>query len=162
MNIFFLDRDPKTCAQSHCDKHVVKMTLETAQMLCTAHRTLDGNWGNNHLYKSTHIAHPSCKWVRDSIQHYVWTADLFYWLSWTYHQRYNREHKSFTDFWTSLERPPVKIEDNGWTDPPQCMDDCYKRPNTVDAYRTYYSCAKSPIAEWNFSQRPAWMDLNYA
>ena len=43
MNIFYLDRDPKIAAQLACDKHVVKMILESAQMLCTAHRVLDGD-----------------------------------------------------------------------------------------------------------------------
>lgn len=42
MNIFFLDLDPKTCAQYHCDKHVVKMIVEYGQLLSTAHRVLDG------------------------------------------------------------------------------------------------------------------------
>ena len=37
MNIFFLHFDPKTCAQMHVDKHVVKMILESVQLLCSAH-----------------------------------------------------------------------------------------------------------------------------
>ena len=43
MNIFYLDRDPVIAAQMMCDKHVVKMILESAQMLSTAHRVLDGD-----------------------------------------------------------------------------------------------------------------------
>ena len=43
MNIFYLDRNPKVAAEMHCDKHVVKMILESAQMLCTAHRVLDSD-----------------------------------------------------------------------------------------------------------------------
>jgi hypothetical protein len=42
MNIFYLDKDPIKAAEYSCDKHVVKMILESAQMLCTAHRVLDG------------------------------------------------------------------------------------------------------------------------
>jgi len=42
LNLFYLDRDPQLCAQMHCDKHVVKMILEYAQLLSTAHRLLDG------------------------------------------------------------------------------------------------------------------------
>jgi len=42
MNIFYIDRDPVIAAQMSCDKHVVKMILESAQMLCAAHRVLDG------------------------------------------------------------------------------------------------------------------------
>ena len=37
MNIFVLDNDPKKCAEAHCNKHVVKMILEHAQLMCTAH-----------------------------------------------------------------------------------------------------------------------------
>ena len=43
MNIFYLNRDTKICAQEHCDKHVVKMIVEYAQLMSTAHRILDGN-----------------------------------------------------------------------------------------------------------------------
>lgn len=42
MNIFVLDRDPYIAAQMHCDKHVIKMICEYAQLLSTAHRQLDG------------------------------------------------------------------------------------------------------------------------
>ena len=43
MNIFYLSTNTDECARYHCDKHVVKMILETAQMLSTAHRVLDGD-----------------------------------------------------------------------------------------------------------------------
>ena len=43
MNIFYLDTRPKEAAMMHCDKHCVKMILETAQLLSTAHRELDGD-----------------------------------------------------------------------------------------------------------------------
>ena len=42
MNIFYLHKKPEISAQLHCDKHVVKMIIEYAQMLSTAHRMLDG------------------------------------------------------------------------------------------------------------------------
>ena len=42
MNIFYLDRHPKICAEYHCDKHTVKMIIEYAQLMSTAHRVLDG------------------------------------------------------------------------------------------------------------------------
>ena len=43
MNIFYLHPDPTIAAQMMCDKHVLKMVLETAQLLSTAHRELDGD-----------------------------------------------------------------------------------------------------------------------
>ena len=79
MNIFYLDKDPKTCAEMHCDKHVVKMIIEYAQLMSTAHRVLDGDpyvsqtlggrriqrWKHpiakmeKTLYKASHVKHPS-------------------------------------------------------------------------------------------------------
>ena len=49
MNIFYLHENPEICAEYHCDKHVVKMILETAQMLSTAHRIIDGELGAKFL-----------------------------------------------------------------------------------------------------------------
>ena len=64
MNIFYLDRDPVKAAQVQYNKHVVKMILESAQMLCTAHRY----YGNENVpYKSAHINHPSSIWCRDCL-----------------------------------------------------------------------------------------------
>ena len=42
MNIFMLDENPQTNVEMHCDKHVVKMVIEYAQLMSTAHRVLDG------------------------------------------------------------------------------------------------------------------------
>ena len=71
MNIFVLDDDPKTCAMYHCDKHVVKMILETAQMICTTHHLI-GSYDYDIPYKSTHINHPCNRWLRDSVENYNW------------------------------------------------------------------------------------------
>lgn len=60
MNIFYLDKDPKLCAQYHCDKHVVKMILESAQLLCTAVNEAAGK--EVAPYKSTHVNHPCSIW----------------------------------------------------------------------------------------------------
>ena len=43
MNIFFLHRDPRIAARYHCDKHVIKMIIESAQMLYCAHRLAEPN-----------------------------------------------------------------------------------------------------------------------
>ena len=60
MNIFYLDRDPKIAAEMHCDKHVVKMILESAQMMRTAHRVLDGDTYADKIkfYKMAYKNHP--------------------------------------------------------------------------------------------------------
>ena len=79
MNIFYLDEKPLTAARMHCDKHVVKMIIESAQMLSTAHRTLDGNdyADRMNLYKATHKNHPANIWVRESAENYLCLYNLF-------------------------------------------------------------------------------------
>ena len=44
MNIFVLDESPVTSAQMQCDKHIVKMPLETAQMLCSVWHRYGVGW----------------------------------------------------------------------------------------------------------------------
>jgi len=80
MNIFYLDHNPVLCAQYHCDAHVVKMILESAQLLSTAHRETDSPYAD-FCYKSTHKNHPSAIWVRESTDHYSWLFELFKELS---------------------------------------------------------------------------------
>ena len=76
MNIFYLDHDPRIAAKYHCDKHVVKMILESAQMLATAHRVVDKN-DDDILYREAYKNHPSTKWVRSNLYHYTWLWSLF-------------------------------------------------------------------------------------
>ena len=94
MNIFYLDRDPQIAAQMMCDKHVVKMILESAQMLSTAHRVLDGDEyaDKNGLYKKAHVNHPSSEWVRCSYQQYKWLYDHMVALMEEYTYRYGKHH----------------------------------------------------------------------
>jgi hypothetical protein len=168
MNIFYLDKDPKLAAQMHCDKHVVKMILETAQLLCTAHRELDGVSSINsygdigqpyheiELYKSTHKNHPSAVWVRNSASHYSWTCQLFIWLCEEYLYRYKRQHATDAKFRWVLGNHPKNIPLDAFTPPPQCMPDEFKRPDVVDAYRAYYKGAKASICKWTNREVPSW------
>ena len=155
MNIFFLDIDPKTSASYHCDKHVVKMIIESAQLLSTAHRELNPDAVDD-LYRATHKNHPTAKWVRSSKDHYKWTYELFAHLSMEYTKRYGKTHKSWKNLKRHLYNLPLNIPTEGWVDPPQCMPDHCKKIDTVDAYRNYYMLEKSNIAKWNYSQTPDW------
>src|ERR1700761_7698925 len=95
MNIFVLDLDPKTCAKYHCDKHVVKMILETAQLLCNAQRKCGINPKIRiELYKETHKNHPCSIWASQSIKNYEWLSTLGIFLCDEYTERYNKIHKS--------------------------------------------------------------------
>ena len=76
MNIFYLHNDPRIAAKYHCDKHVVKMILESAQMLSTAHRIIDKS-DDDILYREAYKNHPSTIWVRSGLYHYKWLQSLF-------------------------------------------------------------------------------------
>ena len=158
MNIFYLDKRPDDAAEMHCDKHCVKMILEYAQMLSTAHRELDGNVPDI-LYKSTHKNHPSTIWTRSSKQHYDWLFRLFRMLSAEYTLRYGKIHKTWEKLRKILETAPKNIVENGWSDPPQCMPDHCKKPDTIDAYRNYYLTEKASFSTWNYSKQPTWWVL---
>ena len=159
MNIFYLHDDPYPCAVMHCDKHVVKMVLESAQMLSTAHRILDGDeFADRYsLYKAAHVKHPSSIWVRQSAKNYQWLVDLWYNLGQEYSLRYEgRIHKSSS--LGALTTLPVNIpQDVEFSPPPQCMPDEFKQEDTVQAYRDYYCGEKADFAQWHvFPHAPAW------
>ena len=156
MNIFYLDKNPQTAAAMHCDKHCVKMVLEYAQLLSTAHRVLDGDNAPLDLYKIAHKNHPSTIWVRSSKQHYDWLFRLFRKLTIEYGIRYGRIHNSWKKLNRYLEFAPKNIKDKGWTDPPQCMPDHCKEKDTIQAYRKYYLLEKNHFAKWKYSEEPEW------
>ena len=167
MNIFYLSDCPQEAAESHNDKHCVKMILESAQMLSTAHRELDGDVPDI-LYKSTHKNHPSTIWARSSKEHYDWLYRLFRQLSAEYTLRYSKSgnwgrdlkvHKTWNKLGKILKTAPKNIKDNGWVDPPQCMPDHCKKPDTIDAYRNYYLTEKSSFSTWKYSKQPTWWTL---
>jgi hypothetical protein len=155
MNIFYLHENPVTAARYHCDKHVVKMILEYAQLLSTAHHVLDGDDAPEGIYKVTHKNHPSAVWVRQSKDNYLWTFDLFVWLLKEYTARYNKDHKT-SRLVSKLVQWPMNIPDTGFTQPPQCMPDEYKCDDPVTAYRNYYIGDKASFAVWKYSAPPMW------
>ena len=157
MNIFVLDRDPRLAAKYHCNKHVVKMILETAQLLSTAHHVLDGDQAMPGIYKATHRNHPSAVWVRSAWDQYDWTHKLLRELLYEYTWRYDRLH-ACVPMSSLLERKPRNIARLApWTSAPQCMPDEYKRPDVVDAYRAYYKGAKSHMLQYKNREVPEWL-----
>ena len=157
MNIFYLSPCPKQSAKDQCDKHVVKMILESAQMLCTAHRFLDSHeWADEvGLYKMVHKNHPSSIWVRSSVHNYTWLYVHMVALMNEYTNRYAKHHAS-EKLSFALGQHPKKIPIVDFTDPPQCMPDEYKNENTVTAYRNYYKGEKNDFAKWDYSEQPDW------
>ena len=109
MNIFYLDKDAEIAAQYHCDKHCVKMILESAQLLSTAHRVLDGDEDADRLglYKSFSPNHPSAIWVRQSDQNYNWLWELLHYLGIEYSKRYDKVHSIVVFVSGLVSRPQI-------------------------------------------------------
>ena len=174
MNIFFLSKNPQLAALDHCDKHVVKMVLETTQMMCTAHRLLDGDVAADAmgLYKTAYANHPMTQWVRENQFNYAWTYRLLKELCSEYTYRYDKVHatqsKGILD---ALQKVPENIclgTETGRTVPPMCMPDKYKSRFTgkatftdvVDAYRRYYIGEKKDFAVWTRRPQPKWWPVS--
>ena len=145
MNIFYLDRDPKLAAICLYNKHVVKMILESAQMLCTAHHVIMGDDADV-PYKTTHKNHPSTIWARQSAQNYAWLYHHMIALGEEYYVRYGKKHLSITKCEDKLAKLPGGILETGFTQPPQCMPDEYKDECSIQAYWNYYIGEKHRVA----------------
>ena len=147
MNIFYLDKCPVKAAQVQYNKHVVKMILESAQMLCTAHHCYgDKDQVKNVPYKQAHLNHPSTVWTRRSKSTYMWLYDHMMALGDEYTKRYGKTHLSITKCKDFLAIPPKHIQGNDWCQPPQAMPDEYKDKCSVKAYWNYYIGEKHVVA----------------
>ena len=157
MNIFYLHEDPVEAAKLQYNKHVVKMILESAQMLCTAHHEIMGDDADV-PYKRAHVNHPSTIWARRSAQNYTWLYDHFVALAQEYKNRYGKDHLSYTKCDPYLRFLPGGLPFTGFTQPPQAMPDEYKSECSVQAYWNYYIGNKSHIAntktEKVYEERP--------
>ena len=160
MNIFYLDHNPRICAQQHNDKHCVKMILEYAQLLSSAHRVVDQIDNHALLYKATHINHPSTIWTRSSSSNYKLLYLLFEELSAEYTYRYNKEHKSYTKLKDFLCHTPSNIPVGVFTQPTPAMPDyCKISDNSIASYRKYYINEKSHLAAWKGRSVPEWYSI---
>lgn len=150
MNIFVLSLNPEEAAQAMCDKHVPKMVLETAQLLCSPFEAPAVP------YRRTHFNHPCTKWVRASLDNYLWLCDYGITLAEEYTFRYGRRHKSQDAVeWCSKHLPNLSMD--GITQFAQAMPQRYKDRNPVKAYRNYYLGEKARFAKWERGRlAPAW------
>ena len=175
MNIFYLHKSPIECAQQHCDKHVVKMIIEYAQLMSTAHRVLGGKeyvdsssgrkirrWKLNDntddiIYKASHVNHPSAVWVRQDASHYAWLLTMWKYLLKEYTYRYGKQHKT-GQLEFALSRLPhnIPIKNFLMEEPPQAMPVECKTNGAVNAYRLYYIMKKNSFARWTNREIPKW------
>ena len=152
MNIFLLDNDIERCAQYHCDQHVVKMILESVQILCTALNTK----GFSTPYKSTHKHHPCVLWVGQSFDNFLWLKDLTQFLNDEYRYRFDKttDHRSIEILRTLTRHRYAR---QGLTPFAQAMPDEYKVPgDAVKAYRNFYIAEKQRFARWTRRSKPSW------
>jgi hypothetical protein len=160
MNIFVLDTDPVKAAQYQHDKHVVKMVLESTQLLSTAHWL---NGSANGIYKPTHTHHPSTIWAAASLQNYQWLARHAIALSKEYTKRYGKEHKCHSHILYLEKEPPAKIPNIGLTPFVIAIDrkkygHCIVPNDPVASYRNYYREAKLGMSGWNKgTPQPSWI-----
>lgn len=182
MNIFALDKSAKIAAQYHNSRHNIKMILEHHQLLCTAHRILDGvqtkgksktgrkktEWIledeklNSILYSATHANHPSAIWCRSTNSNYNWLHELTVELCKEYTYRYGKTHKcERIGLLDLLKVPPKNIPNGELTPVTPAMDSQYIIPgDSIASYRNYYIKAKQHLADWsgkiNSREVPEW------
>ena len=157
MNIFVLDESINKCAHYHCDKHVVKMILEYAQILSTTCLLT----GIKTYYKPTHIKHPCVIWTKQSLQNWRWLKKLLNALNNEYKYRYNKttDHRSFAVA-NRLKEPD--LPSIGLIEFVQVMPERYKvKNNPIQAYRNYYVGMKSSFACWTRRRTPTWYKTIY-
>lgn len=182
MNIFVLDEDPAKAAMMMCDKHIPKMIVESAQMLSTAHRMLDGKiekkpsksgktmvnhwllddpYMESKLYKAVHTGHPCTKWTMESAQNYRWHFYHFSALGKEFEYRRNKKHATIELLLDDLAHLPINITEGPRTEFAQAMKaypECMVEGNAVEAYRNYYHKAK-PFAQWQWGREaPHWWE----
>lgn len=168
MNVFFLDYDPQKCAQMHISKHVVKMIIEYAQLMSTAHRVIDGEeyteltangrrikrWRldddrEQSLMKASHINHPSAIWCRANIENYNWLYDMWSHLLDEYTYRYGKIH-ACARLKDALYAAPRRIKVGEFFAPIPAMPDDVKVPgDSLKSYHNYYINNKKHFASWN-------------
>ena len=166
MNIFHLDYSPQLSAMHQHDKHVVKMTLETAQLVSQAIRVVPA-WRDTFgdvrtLYKTTHQHHPSAKWARQTVPNLYWLCKHGVYLAEEYSHRFWRTHKSLAIIRQVLDIVPFLPATNcdDLTTFAQAMPDDCKRKCPVQGYRHYYLTHKvSDESQWTDrrSDLPSWL-----
>lgn len=154
MNIFILDKEHTKSALYYVDKHVVKMPLETAQMLCT----IIANKGKETPYKATHKNHPCNLWLNESLDNFYWLCDLGIAICKEYTFRYNKVHKSEAVIDWCRKNPPNIIA-LGLTKQALAMPkECKVSEDVVICYRNYYIKEKAHLHFWKNRKTPYWIN----
>lgn len=161
MNIFILDTDMTKNVQSYVNKHVIKMCLETCQMLSTTYYFT--NQEELAPYKINHPQHPCSIWARESLSNWLWLKELGLEICKEYTFRYGKQHKC-EQIMKDMVAP--NIIDIGLTELPKAMGEMVKMgidipTDVVEAYRKYYNVCKTNMFNWegkiNGRKIPDWI-----
>jgi hypothetical protein len=159
MNIFAVEEHPQEAARVLVDKHVVKMVLETTQMISTvAHAR-----AYTAPYRSSHAKHPCTVWAGTHPSNMRWLFEHGFELCKEYTRRYDKVHasqKHLQMLWDDLYLWWPEVTNAPWQDHTtfaQAMPEQFRSSSPVLAYRSYYRVAKGHLAKWKISDRkPAW------
>ena len=154
MNIFVLDQSPDNAARMLCDKHVVKMCCESAQLLSTV---CHAN-GIKAPYKATHKSHPCTVWAGVSQGNWEWLINHSLAMCAEYTHRYGKTHASQRVIEWCRDNAP-EFSDTIRTPFAQAMPDQYKSDCAVVAYRKYYHGEKAHFAKWTNRAVPRWWEV---
>ena len=190
MNLFYLDENLDRCAEAHVDKHIVKMPLEAAQLLCTAiwvdsvlgfvpralnkEETRELNSLKSNVkslpmeerpltpYLPMMYNHPCTIWTRSSLDNFEWVHCYANALNDEYYYRYGRQHKSVVEVINRLPEPK-NMARLGMTEFLLAMPDELKlEGDPIQSYRDYYHLDKATFAKWSYRDKPHWWNEDYA
>jgi len=156
MNIFILDENPRIAAQMQCNKHVVKMILETRELLIIASYE-NANWVQARFKRYSN--HPCAKWARASRANFLWLWDHGKALCKEYTYRYNKVHMHEDFFGDQMLIPLATRTFDSEEEIPfvQCMPLEYQTEDPVEAYRNYYKGAKTHLLTYTKREIPFWL-----
>ena len=180
MNIFYLDECPVKSAEMMCNRHMSKMVVESAQMLSTAHRMLDGimekrpsisgkrmvpyykldDWREEVMYNAVHFNHPCNVWIRDTSENYFWLYDHFIALGDEFTRRYGKKHMTIEKLGNVLRELPKNLKGASITEPALAMTarpECIVEGNPVKSYQNFYITKQERFKmEWPEGKQPEW------
>lgn len=154
MNLFIVDYDINKCIQSLPDKHIVKMPVESTQLLCAAYYILDqANGLEGKIYKPSHLKHPCALWAAESSLNWDWLKEYTIKLGEEYTFRYGKSHKS-VELAKHLTKPIFnKTEMTAFV---KCVPEEFRELDVVEAYRQYFIYYKQHIKRYTGRDIPSW------
>jgi hypothetical protein len=183
IQIYFVDNDPKLAAQALVDEHIPTQIRNSAQILCNAHRVLDGiryclmDEREHIFYKARNLKDPWSIWCKESLENYFWIEEYLYDLLDEYKNRFKKPHKILSSkkqpvgMSYFLQSPPFNLKDGEWTNPPLTIPNCYKSlelevfdgyslQNIINSYRCFYILSAQYIRPFEVGKHynpPDWL-----